>query len=295
MMKFLSDLMINKNVEHIEKIDFSTDNAGELDLSELDIVTDVYDISQYPNEQYALLRKDGLGTSDASIVLGVNPYKTKADLIAEKCRNYLTPEEIAVGDKVPVIKGRTLEPFIIHKHSKIMDQRILKPVHMYRHKEYPHIKFNFDGVIDKVYKEDGTYQYIPDEIKVVTRSGERHYNKQKAFFSERGGFTELPEHYEERNISIEQKANAYGIPPYYYTQLQQQIMGCNAPFGFLTVLMESRWEIFSYFVWRDQKMINELIIETSKVWNTIEMTRAKDFKLGVEMLDKNGKPTGEVR
>ena len=263
--------------------DFINENAGVLDLSELDIEVDIANIDQYPNEQYALLRKNGLGTSDSSIVLGVNPYTSKNDLIAEKCRNYLTEEELEVGTKSAVRKGRELEPLIIHKHSQVMGRRIIKPTDMYRHKDYPFIKFNFDGVIDKLYNEDGTYQYIPDEIKVVTIYGMKHYQPKKATFSEFTGWQLIPPHYENENVSIEQKAAMYGIPPYYYTQLQQQIFGLNAPYGFLTVMFEKDWQIHSWFVWRDQKVINQLIMEDAKTWNTIESKRPANFDLGVEI------------
>lgn len=262
---------------------FINENEGILDLSELDIEVDIANIDKYPNEQYALLRKNGLGTSDSSIVLGVNPYTSKNDLIAEKCRNYLTEEELEVGTKSAVRKGRELEPLIIHKHSQVMGRRIIKPVDMYRHKSYPFIKFNFDGVIDKLYNEDGTYQYIPDEIKVVTIYGMKHYQPKKATFSEFTGWQLIPPHYEKEDVSIEQKAAMYGIPPYYYTQLQQQIFGLNAPYGFLTVMFEKDWQIHSWFVWRDQKVINQLIMEDAKTWNIIENKRPANFDLGVEI------------
>lgn len=286
----IESLFVNDDFDFTQKwtsgFDYDKFNAGELDLSELDIVIDIKNIDQYPNEEYALLRKNGLGTSDSSIVLGVNPYKTRADLIAEKSRNYLTEEEKEVGDKGPVRMGRDLEPLIIFKHSQIMERHVIKPIDMYRHKDYPHIKFNFDGVIDKLYNEDGTYQYIPDEIKVVSIYGQKHYQFDKAFFRESKGFGLLPPHYEEENISIEGKAGMYGIPPYYYTQLQQQIFGLNAPYGFLTVLNQRNWEINSWFVWRDQKMINQLIIETSKVWSMIEAKRPAGFDLGVKIREE---------
>ena len=263
--------------------DFINENAGVLDLSELDIEVDIANIDQYPNEQYALLRKNGLGTSDSSIVLGVNPYTSKNDLIAEKCRNYLTEEELEVGTKSAVRKGRELEPLIIHKHSQVMGRRIIKPTDMYRHKDYPFIKFNFDGVIDKLYNEDGTYQYIPDEIKVVTIYGMKHYQPKKATFSEFTGWELLPPHYEKEDVNIKQKAAMYGIPPYYYTQLQQQIFGLNAPYGFLTVMFEKDWQIHSWFVWRDQKVINQLIMEDTKTWNIIESKRPANFDLGIKI------------
>lgn len=283
----MENMIVTDNVDFTQKwtsgFDFTDENAGTLDLSELDLEIDIANIDQYPNEEYALLRKNGLGTSDSSIVLGVNPYTTKSELIAQKCRNYLTEEELAVGDKSAVRKGRELEPLIIHKHSQIMDKRIIKPIDMYRHKDYPYIKFNFDGVIDKIYNEDGTYQYIPDEIKVVTMFGMKHYQPKKATFSEYTGWRMIPPHYEKENLTIEKKAELYGIPPYYYTQLQQQIFGLNAPYGFLTVLFERDWQIHSWFVWRDDKMINQLIIEDSKTWNAIEMKRPAGFDLGVEI------------
>lgn len=281
----IKDIYVNDDFDFTQKwtsgIDYDKFNAGELDLSELDIVIDIKNIDQYPNEEYALLRKNGLGTSDSSVVLGVNPYTSRSDLIAEKSRDYLTEEELAVGDKSAVRKGRDLEPMIIYKHSQIMDRHVIKPIDMYRHKDYPHIKFNFDGVLDKLYNDDGTYQYIPDEIKVVTYYGMKHYQFDKAFFREHHGFGIIPPHYELENISIEGKAAMYGIPPYYYTQLQQQIFGLNAPYGFLTVLNEKNWEINSFFVWRDQKVINQLIIEDCKTWDMIERKRPADFNLGV--------------
>lgn len=286
-MATINDYLDVGNFDHTQKytsgFDYSDENAGVLDLSELDIEIAVPNIDQYVNSDYALLRKDGLGTSDSSIVLGVNPYTTKNELIQQKCRDYLTEEELAVGDKAAVRKGRELEPLIIHKHTQIIGRRIIKPVDMYKHKEYPYIRFNFDGVIDKVYNEDGTYQYIPDEIKTITRTGQRHWDKYKAVFTEALGWEKVPENVSKERMTIEQKADFYGVPPYYYTQLQQQIFGLNAPYGFLTIMFETTWEVLSYFIWRDDRTINQLIIEDTKAWNKIEELRPKDFDLGVEI------------
>lgn len=244
-------------------------NYGKLDLSQLDIVIDVPDIDQYPNEQYALLRKHGLGTSDSSAICGVNPYTSYAELIQEKSRNYLTAEEKAVGDKVPVRKGRDLEPIIIDKFSIIMHKNILKPSDMYRHKNYPWLKFNFDGVIDKIELGDGRYQYIPAEIKVVTMYGLKHYDQTKAWYRQSQGFLSEPEDHSKENNSIVTKAAEYGIPPYYYTQLQQQIFGLNAQFGYLTVLFDSTWEVVSYMVYRDDACISQILTQGYKAWEKI--------------------------
>lgn len=281
--------IINESFDTTQKytsgFDYTDENAAPIDISQLDLEIDIAHIDQYENEEYALLRREGLGTSDSSIVLGVNPYTTKAELITQKCTDYLTEEEKAVGDKSAVRKGSQLEPLIIHKHQQLLNKRIIKPIHMYRHKDYPYIKFNFDGVIDKHVREDGTYQYIPDEIKVVTMYGQKHYNRAKAYYRESIGIQGLPENYANDPVDITNKAARYGIPPYYYTQLQQQILGLNAPYGYLTVLFETTWEVCSFFIWRDQKVINQLIIEDTKTWNIIEQKRPADFDIGVEIKD----------
>ena len=288
----INDIMVKDNVDFTQKytsgFEFSDDNAGELDLEGLPIEIDIANIDNYPNQEYALLRKNGLGTSDSSIVLGVNPYTSLSELIREKCRDYLTDDELAVGDKSAVRKGRELEPLIIHKHSQVMGRKVIKPIHMYKHKDFPYIKFNFDGVLDKIYMEDGSYQYIPDEIKVVTMYGMKHYQKHKATFSESVGWRDVPPKYHEVTNNIEEKAAMYGIPPYYYTQLQQQIFGLDAPYGFLTVLFEKDWEIHSWFVWRDQKLINDLILQDTKTWNTIEARRPGGFELDVTIRSNKG-------
>lgn len=247
-------------------------NHGKLDINRIPAVVDVADIDQLPNEQYALLRKNGLGGSDSSCVLGVNPYKTLTELIKEKCRNYLTEEELAVGNELAVRKGRDLEPLIIQKASKALGVKIIKPSDMYRHKDYPYLKMNFDGVLDL------PEQYIACEIKVVTSRGEKHYAPIKAIYHEREGWlTDNVPHYEDSNNSIQTKAAQYGIPPYYYTQLQQEIMFTgDAPYGYLAVLLEKTWNICIFKVWRDQKCINDIIVQGGLTWDRIERMRKEN-------------------
>ena len=265
----------------------TANNAGTLDLEGLPLYIDVEHIDEYQNEIYALIRKHGLGTSDSSILLGVNPYETLEELIQSKVRPYLTQEEKEIGEKDAVKRGRDCEPIIIDKHSKLMRRRIIKPTDMYVHKDYPWIKFNFDGVIDK---PKGVDQYIPDEIKTISMYGMKHWDTTKAYFSEKYGLRDVPENYSKLDVSIQNKASMYGVPPYYYTQLQQQILGLNAPFGYLTILFDKTWELHSYLIWRDEKTINELILQGYKAWQRI-CTLANDENYAVvpkELLEQKG-------
>ena len=71
----------------------------------LEIVTDV---TKLKDEEYALARKNSLGASDASVILGVNLYKNKDQLVTEKKSKFLTDEEKEVGKKPAVKKGKDL-------------------------------------------------------------------------------------------------------------------------------------------------------------------------------------------
>lgn len=234
-----------------------------LDMSYAGWDVDVKNIAALPNEEYAAKRRYGLGGSDSSIVLGVNPYKSRDELIKEKARDFLTAEEKAVGDKVAVRKGRDLEPLVIQKFEQAIGLKTYKPVDMYVCREFPYLKMNFDGIVGEPGK------YIPAEIKIVTANGERHYNPSKCIYSEGTGMRSLPENISDRNISIQAKAAHYGIPPYYYTQLQQEIMASGAPYGYLSALYDKSWNMFTFFAWRDESVIKDIIVEGYKVWTQV--------------------------
>lgn len=247
-----------------------------LDVSKLPIKVEIPNIGALPNDAYALLRRNGFGASDSSILLGVNPYKTLSQLILEKATPRLTAEEKAVGETVAVRKGNDLEPMIIHKYQMAFGTKTLKPIDMYQFKDYPFLKINYDGVTII----DGAY--YPVEIKVCTKSGERHYNRRKAMYSTFGGFRPIPEDPLKHNWSIETKAAYYGVPPYYYTQVQQEMMGLAAPFGYLNVLFDNSWTMYTYFIWKDEAVQHQLILAGYNAWKKVMAKRAE---LGYTDLD----------
>lgn len=240
---------------------------GKLDVSRMPCEIYYANVDQLPNEQYALLRKDGFGGSDSSILLGVNPYTTLNQLIAEKCRTELTEEEIAVGQNLAVRKGNDLEPLIIKKAAAAFRKQVLKPSDMYIHRQYPYLRMNFDGVIND------PEQYIPCEIKLVTSRGEKHYTPIKALYIEGMGWNTEPPHYEQSNNSVITKAAQYGVPPYYYTQCQQEIMFADAPYGYIAVLLEKTWRLCIFKIWRDEACIKDIIIQGALAWEKVELKK----------------------
>ena len=257
----INEAEVNKQIANEE--------VREIDLKRVPIEIAVKDIDSVSKEDFTQLRRQGFGGSDSSVLVGVNPFNTVSDLIQSKLRTELSEEEKAIGKLTAVRKGNDLEPLIISKATEILKTVVFKPPHMYRFKEFPYLTMNFDGVTDL----DGK-QYMPVEIKVCTIRGEKHYNKFKAIFDEslpEGAQAKLEQpDIAENNMSIEERAAHYGIPPYYFTQLQQEMMALDAPFGFLAVLFESDWYVRIYKVYKDPKTQHAIIMQGYKVWQKIE-------------------------
>ena len=262
----INEAEVNKEIKNEE--------VRELDLKRVPLEIAVKNIDQVSKEEFTQLRRMGFGGSDSSMLLGVNPFNTITDLIQSKVRTGLSEEEKAIGQLTAVRKGNDLEPLIIKKATEILDTVVFKPPHMYRFKDYPYLTMNFDGVTDLEGK-----QYVPVEIKVCTVRGEKHYNKFKAIFDESRPENEQAQLEQpdiaEANLTIEERAAHYGIPPYYFTQVQQEMMALDAPFGFLAVLFESDWYVRIYKIYKDPKTQNALIIQGYKTWQKVEAIKNK--------------------
>lgn len=254
-----------------EKLIPKESNEANPVLDKLPIKIDVPNMDALGPDEFTLTRREGFGGSDSSVLLGVNPYTTLSELIKQKASRELLPEEKAIKNNVAVMKGNDLEPLVVAKWSRIFQRKIMKPVPMYVFKEYPYLKMNFDGV------SGSPEQYFPVEIKIVTKSGERHYNPSKAMFIERVGFRPMPDTEFANTVnSIVTKAAHYGIPQYYYTQVQQEMMALNAPYGFLCSLWESTWTVYCYFIPRDETVQNQIIIQGYKAWEQVEALRQQN-------------------
>ena len=227
----------------------------------------IENVSDLSDDEYALARRKGLGASDSSILLGVNPYKQKTDLIIEKRSKTITDEERAIKMKDAVRKGFDLEPLILQKYVTLTGSvEPIKPTAMYQIKETPCLTINFDGV---GYVDD---YLIPVECKFVTTYGDKYYNRNNALKREFGecALQRNCRAYTDSIDRIKAKAEACGIPPYYYTQVQQQIYGLGSPYGLLTALHDKGWETCVYFIPRDNDVIRDIIIAGTKAWMKIE-------------------------
>lgn len=215
-------------------------------------------------EAFCLMRREGIGGSESGTLLGVNKFKDIDTLIKEKCITGVTDEERAVGEKATVRKGADLEPIILHKFSEWSGFTVEKPEAMYRMKDYPSMTINFDGVIE--IDED---VQIPVEAKLVSQWGQKYW---KPAMDIKNPWEGREIKYAGENITehVTGLADAYGIPPYYFTQTQWQLLALNANFGYLAALFDKDWELHVYKIFAD-KITQDALIEASEAtWEIIQ-------------------------
>lgn len=212
------------------------------------------DVQSLDKDQYALARKDYFGASDSSILCGVNLYKNMDQLIQEKNAKYITKEEQEVGEKPIVKKGYDLEPIILDKAAKEIDAVIYKPDDMFYFKNVKGLSVNYDGIL---IKDEEQNILIPVEAKLVSKYGEKYYNK--LITHEEADKIDIK--YElntDLEMHIKRKALKFGIPAYYYTQVQQEIAGLDAPYGYLAAMFDDSWTFKLYLIKRDDYVINKI-------------------------------------
>jgi hypothetical protein len=224
-------------------------------------------------EEFTNIRRNTIGASDSSVILGLqSQWKTTEDLITEKLRTSVTPDEIEIGHKATVRMGRDLEPFILHKAEEVLAVQIIKPPHMYTLKEYPYLSINFDGVavINDI--------LIPIEAKTVSQYGDKYYNKEQCAYEYMFGETVvhksvIPDTLPYENLDIPEKAKVCGIPPYYYAQVQQQLMATEAPFAYLAALHVKDWTLRIYQVPNDTRVQEQIALKGYEVYQRIKKLR----------------------
>lgn len=214
-------------------------------------------ITSIPEDEYQQARMDWLGASDSSKLLNVNPFSEHPydDLVDEKAYKKIDEE---IGKKASVRMGKDLEPLIIQKLQDVFSN-LIKPANMYGNKEHG-LEVNFDGVMI----DEEHLLGIPVEIKTVTKWGKKYYDLSKAFISQEDGVWQQTNIYtptlldQDTQISYEEAAEHYGIPVYYYTQLQQQMMALNSNTGYLAILDTDKWNVHIFFIAKQQKCWDEL-------------------------------------
>jgi len=216
-------------------------------------------LAQDNPEAFTLLRRKGFGASDSSVILGVNHWTDITTLIQQKNLSYVTPEELEVSKKPQVRMGSDLEPMILNKTEPIMCAHIDKPPHQYRFKDYPWLTVNYDGVIGFNKEQD----FMICEAKCVSMYARKYWDWSKGARTaiERANLPIAPiVSGKDFKDTINKCAEAIGIPNYYYTQVQQQLIGTKKSLAYLCALDVNNWEVVVFPVLENETVQQALIV-----------------------------------
>lgn len=280
----------------MSNIDLDLDKYLTKYLKEIGIDKCVENASTMPQEEFKEIRFDGFGASDSSRIMNVNPFPggSATELLHEKIHRI---HDETIGHKPSVRMGRELEDFIIDKTESILRQNIFKPSHMYG-TSWNGLNTNFDGVL--LLKQDNIafpYELIPAEIKTISFYGQKYYDFGKSTPLETDIGEVVPDAYDlitdkkaelqfapddfmperkpmERHILF--NAKQMGIPPYYYTQLQQQIDFLDSDYGYLFALNSKDWRIYCFKAAKDKYTINSLKARAKKLYDRLKEARENE-------------------
>lgn len=250
-------------------------------LSKRDIVVRAENASTMEQEDFKEIRFDGFGASDSGHIMGIHPFApgTPQGLLEDKINRVY---DETIGKKAIVRMGSDLEDLIIKKTSEVIERFIFKPSHMYGKENG--LNTNFDGVIilDDMLARN---TIIPAEIKTISFYGGKYYDFDKAVLiegpegSEEDTWKSLltkkveieyaPDDYMPERRPIERhilyNAELAGIPPYYYTQVQQQIDFLDSTYGYLFAMDIKNWTLYGFKIPRDKHCIKGLNSRAGKL------------------------------
>lgn len=242
----------------------------KMEFKNLEIVFEnATDASQHDKDLFCQMRRCGIGGSESGTLVGVNKYKDIETLIFEKCQTEVTDEERKVGQLPAVRKGADIEPIILNKFAEWSGYKVVKPEAMYRMKEHPQLTVNFDGVVQL---PDYDEVYIPVEAKLVTQWGQKFWHTAHEIKEPWGGM-EFKVAAKDITKHVTDLADAYGVPPYYFTQVQHQILALGAQYGYLVALFDKDWELHIFKIFRDERTISAIIEKSAEIYKIIQEKR----------------------
>jgi putative phage-type endonuclease len=191
------------------------------------------------HENWLAYRKLGIGGSDASVVCGINRWKSPIELFMEKS-DMLPPSE--TGE--PAYWGNRLEGLVKEEFTLRTGIEITPVKQILQSAEYPFMLANLDGIC-----------YHPEHGMVIFEAKTSSTYRSSEWMSSNGN-----------DKGCE---NGDGIPAEYLIQLQHYmaVTGCKG--AYIAVLIggnDFRWQ----FVERDEELISMLIQLETEFWDKVQ-------------------------
>lgn len=209
-------------------------------------------------DEWLNFRSRGLGASEVGTLMGVNSWKSPAELYYQKIG--LIPQ--MVQQNIPMFMGTIMEKTVaeIFSYWDGSDESMLK-----NHEEGNKVRTLYEPVGYIVNPDYPHLFFSPDRLQ-ISKSGIRVRNGHI-------NLSNVEAIVEIKTISgWSSKQWEGGVPPSYYLQLQTYMMGLNVDKGYLVALEDGRNLKVHYFE-RDQEIMDAIANVTKDFWKRVEAGR----------------------
>ena len=182
-------------------------------------------------EQWLKDRTTGIGGSDASVILGTNPWKSRIELWTEKTTGIVKEDD----NNPNFLWGKLLEPVIANQYQEETGRVVIPYTKQIKSKEYPFMNANVDRFLH--------------DYEDVSKNGL--------------GVLEI----KTKGAFINWEDNE--IPIYYYAQIQHYLSVTERKWASFCAFDLGRKNLIIKDVERDDKFIENLIEEEKKFWNLV--------------------------
>lgn len=188
------------------------------------------------NKEWLQGRLNGIGGSEAAIVMGLSPWRSKLELWTEK-----VTRNIVERDSPVMSWGRKLEPIIRIEYENKTGRSIFPATQNVTRPDYPFMIANVDGlIIDDPNGKVREYGWGVLEIKI------------------KSAFQRWEEGWEEGKLPI-----------YYMIQLQHYIFVNDKKWGSFAILDLGKMQLVHFDVERNEELIKLIVKEEEKFWDSV--------------------------
>lgn len=101
---------------------------------------------EMPHQEWLQQRKQGLGASDASIAVGLNPFQSPLSLWMNKTGRS-KDHEVPLTEDSPLTWGTILEPIVAEHYAKRTGRKVRRVNAILQHPDYPWMLANLDRAV----------------------------------------------------------------------------------------------------------------------------------------------------
>ncbi|QKI90336.1 YqaJ viral recombinase family protein [Thiomicrorhabdus xiamenensis] len=181
-------------------------------------------------DQWLKARLKGIGSSDASAAVGLNPYKSQLELWMEKTGR-ITPEQPSEVEDSPLLWGTVLEPIVAEHYAKRTQRKVRRVNAILQHSEHEWMLANLDRDI------------VGDEEVQILECKTAGIHSAKFWEN--------------------------GVPEYIQLQVQHQLAVTGQFAADVAVLIGGQ-KLETYRVERDDELIKQLIKLEALFWKRVE-------------------------